>query len=156
MADESFASRRAAMDYLAAALPRATAENPVYKTLSDGSLSKWLTHEVRFGADAHGATTIDMRESYTQEKGGKTVPGTHQAAFSLGDVEISEATLPGDVTPDGKPAQAVMIACVKPGCVAAVWSGQKSQSDKTDIYIHDGATRAKILAALRYLKTGAE
>jgi hypothetical protein len=146
---EDFTSRAAAKDYLAAELPRATAANPKYRTLSDGTVSQWLTQEIRFGD--RGAVT--MRESYTQAKDGKTIPGTHEAAFSLGDVEISEFTEAGDVTPDGAPSRGVMFKCNTPGCVAAVWGGQPSKADKTDISIQDDATRARILGAFRYLKS---
>jgi hypothetical protein len=148
-----FASHQQAMDYLAAALPRATAENPQYRTLSDGTVSQWLTQEVRFSGK--GAVRVEMLESYTQTKDGKTTPGTHAATFSLADVEVTEFTEPGDVTPDGAPARGVLFSCKAPGCVAADWGRQASKADKTDISLQDDGVRAKILAAFRYLKTSA-
>ena len=73
-AAQDFATSAQAMDYLAAALPRATAANPKYRTVKDGTVSQWLTQEVRFsGADP---VRVEMRESYTQTKDGKTTPGT--------------------------------------------------------------------------------
>ncbi len=73
-----------------------------------------------------------MRESYTQTKDGKTTPGTHEAAFSLADVEITEFTEAGDVTPEGAPSRGVMFTCKTPGCVSAKWGGQASKADKTE------------------------
>lgn len=145
---EDFASRAQAQDYLAAELPRATAANPKYRTLSDGTVSQWLTLEVRFDK-----TRVEMRESYTQTKDGKTTPGTHEAAFLLADVEVAEFTEAGDVTPEGAPARGVLFRCKAPGCVAAKWGGQPSKADKTDISLQDDATRARVLAAFRFLQT---
>jgi hypothetical protein len=146
---EDFTSRAQAQNYLAAELPRATAANPKYRTLSDGTVSRWLTQEVRFGDN----NSVEMRERYTQTRDGKTIPGTHEATFSLADVEISDLTEAGDVTPQGAPARGVLFQCRTPGCVAAKWSGQPSKADKTDISLQDDATRARVLAAFRYLKT---
>jgi hypothetical protein len=143
-----FASRQQAIDYLAETLPRATAANPKYKTLRDGTESRWLTQAIRFDSDK-----VEMRESYTQTKDGKTIPGTHAATFSLADVELSEFTEPGDVTPDGAPSRGLLFTCKAPGCVAAAWGGKPSKADKTDISLQDDATRARILAAFRYLKS---
>jgi hypothetical protein len=151
-AQQPFATRAQAMDYLAAALPKATAENPKYLTQSDGTLSQWLTDDIRFASAATGPVTVTMRESYTQTKAGKTTPGTHEAVFSLADVVISELTQPGDLTPAGAPARGVLFACAKPGCVAAKWGGQPSRADKTDISIQNDETRARILAAFRRLQ----
>lgn len=149
---EDFASRAQAQNYLAAELPRATAANPKYRTLSDGTVSQWLMQEIRFG-DNH---KVEMRETYTQAKDGKTTPETHEAAFSLADVEISEFTEAGDVTPEGAPSRGVLFRCTTPGCVAAKWGGHPSKADKTDISLQDDATRARVLAAFRYLKTSVE
>jgi len=150
---EEFATRAQAMDYLGKALPQATAANPKYTAKGDGALSRWLTDEVLFAADASGAVKVTMRESYWQTQAGKTTPGTHEAAFSLAEVKISDFSAPDDLTPEGAPARGVIFTCAKPGCIAALWSGQPSRADKTDIYIQDDATRAKILAALRRLQS---
>lgn len=150
--DPGFASKRAAMDYLADVLPQATAANPEYRTVKDGTVSRWLTKSVRFGESASGAVSVTMQETYSQTQAGKTTPGTHEAAFSLADVAIKDFTEPGDVTPDGKPSRGVIFACEKPGCVAAVWGDRASQADMTDISLQDDAVRGKILAAFLYLK----
>ena len=79
----------------------------------------------------------------------------HEAAFSLADVEITEFTEAGDVTPEGAASRGVMFTCKTPGCVSAAWGGKPSKADKTDISLQEDATRAKILAAFRQLKSGA-
>jgi hypothetical protein len=154
MAQPPFATPKQAMDFLADALPKATVDNPKYLTKKDGTLSRWLTQELRFTSGADSAIGVAMRETYTQEKDGKATPGQHEAAFSLGEVEITEFTEPGDVTPSGDAARGLMFTCKAPGCVAAKWGEQSSRADKTDVSVQDDATRAKLLAAFRYLQTG--
>ncbi len=153
MAQPPFASQAQAMEYIVRALPKATADNPKYLTKADGLVSQWLTQDIRF-TTAQGVVQVAMRESYTQEQAGKVTPGRHEATFSLGEVEISEFAEPGDVTPKGEAARGLMFACKTPGCVAAIWGDQSSHADKTDISVQDDATRAKLLAAFRYLQTG--
>lgn len=153
MAQPPFASHARAIDYISRALPKATADNPKYLTKADGSVSQWLTQDIKF-TTARGAMQVVMRESFTQEKAGKTIPGRHEAAFSLGEVEISEFTEAGDVTPIGQASRGLMFTCKAPGCVAAKWGDQRSRADKTDISVQDDATRAKLLAAFRYLQAG--
>ena len=156
MADETadtFATRAQAEDYLAQALPRATAQNPKYTAKADGGVSQWLTDALTFAADAKGAVEVTMRESYAVTKSGATTPGKHEAAFRLADVDIADFSAPHDITPEGAPARGVIFTCRKPQCIAARWSGQPSQADKTDIYIQDDETRAKILAAFRRLQS---
>ena len=152
MAQQPFTTRAQAIDYLAAALPKATRENPIYLTKSDGSQSQWLTDDIQFAGASGGPVSVAMRESYSQTQAGKTTPGQHEAAFSLADVKISEFTEPGDVTPTGAPARGVLFACVKPGCIAAKWGGKPSRADKTDISIQNDEARARILAAFRRLQ----
>ena len=150
--DAAFASRQAAMDYLSATLPKATAANPEFRTVKDGVQTRWLTKAARFGEGASGAVVVTMEEEYTQTRDGQATPSTHEAAFSLADVKVSELTEPGDVTPDGRPARGVLFSCEKPGCVAARWGGQPSAGDKTDIYLQDDAVRARVLAGFQFLK----
>jgi hypothetical protein len=149
----SFATRAQARNYLAKALPRATAQNPKYTAKSDGAVSQWLTDEVLFATDAKGAVEVTMRESYAVTKGGQTTPGKHEAAFSLADVEITDFSAPHDLTPEGAAARGLLFTCAKPHCIAARWSGVASRADKSDIYIQDDATRARILAAFRRLQS---
>ncbi len=151
--ETGFASSAEAMKWLARELPRVTQANPKYLTKSDGTVSQWLTKVVRFSREADGRVRVAMQESYTQTKGGVSTPGQHEAKFSLGDVEITDFSEPGDVTPAGEPSRGILFTCNKPRCVAAVWSGKAAPSDKTDISIQDDALRAKVLAAFRYLQT---
>jgi hypothetical protein len=148
---ETFATRAQAMDYLAGALPAATAENPKYLTKADGTVSQWLTESVGF-AEAAGVVTVTMRERFSQTQGGKTTEGKHDAAFALSEVTVSEFTEPGDVTPAGDPALGILFTCAKPGCVAAHWGDAASRADKTDISVQNPETRAKLLAAFRRLQ----
>ena len=150
---QTFATQAEAMQYLARALPQATAQNPLYTAKGDGMVSQWLTDELRFDTDAGGAVTVTMRESYAQTEAGKTTPGTHEAAFSLAEVEIADFTAPNDLTPEGAAARGLLFTCAKPGCIAAQWSGKPSRADKSDIYVQDDATRAEILAAFRRLQS---
>jgi hypothetical protein len=149
---EEFATRAEAIAYLSTSLHNETAANPNYLTRSDGTLSQWLTDEASFSISA-GAVRVTMRESYTQTKDGKTVPGKHEAEFSLAEVVVSDFTAPGDVTPAGSPARGLLFTCMRPGCVAASWSGQPSHADKSDIYIQDDGARARILAAFKRLQS---
>jgi len=153
MAEPTFASKAQAMTYLAATLPKASSENPKYTTKRDGTISQWLTDEVSFAAGGDGAVEVTMRERYTQTQGGKTQSSTHEARFSLADVAVEEFTEDGDATPTGAPARGVIFRCAKAGCIAANWGGAPSRADKSDIYIQDEATRAKVLAAFRRLQT---
>jgi hypothetical protein len=151
--ETGFASSAEAMNWLARELPRVTQANPKYLTKSDGTVSRWLTKAVHFSHATDGHVRVDMRESYTQTKGGVSTPGRHVARFSLGDVEISDFSN-GDVTPAGAPSRGILFTCSssKSDCVAAVWNGEAKQSDKTDISIQDDASRARVLAAFRYLQ----
>ncbi len=144
-----FETRAAAMDYIAAALPKATSANPLYLTKADGTVSSWLTEAVSF---RDNGSEIVMRERFTQTKAGKATDGRHEATFSLTAVTVSEFTEPGDVTPSGEPAKGILFTCLKPGCVAAVWGEAPSRADKTDISIQDASTRARLLAAFRRLQ----
>ena len=151
--ETGFASSAEAMGWLARELPRVTQANPKYLTKSDGTVSQWLTKAVHFSREADGHVRVAMQESYTQTKGGVSTPGQHEAKFSLGDVEITDFSQPGDVTPAGEASRGILFTCSKAGCVAAVWGGKAAPSDKTDISIQDDASRAKALAAFRYLQT---
>jgi hypothetical protein len=153
--ETGFASSAEAMSWLAGELPRVTQANPKYLTKSDGTVSQWLTKSVHFSHGAGGHIRVAMQESYTQTKGGVTTPGRHEAKFSLADVEITDLSNADDVTPAGAPSRGILFTCAKPkpGCVAAVWGGKAAPSDKTDISIQDDASRAKVLAAFRYLQT---
>lgn len=148
---EAFASPQAARVYISSALPAATRANPKYTTKSDGAVSQWLTDAIIFRTQ-NGETSVAMREHYFQNKKGVDKPGKHTAVFSLEDVDISDFTEPGDVTPAGDPSRGLLFRCAKPGCVAANWDGAASHADKTDVSIQDDAERARLLAAFQFLK----
>jgi hypothetical protein len=150
--DLSFESRQAAEDFIRDALPRATAANPRYLTKSEGIETRWLTKSVRFDEGPSGIR-VSMDEGYTRFKSGESTVGTHQAVFSLADVDIYASTEPGDVTPGGEPAMVVMFACAAPKCVSATWNGKAGAADDTDVSVQDGALLARIVAAFRYLKS---
>jgi hypothetical protein len=95
---------------------------------------------------------VTMRERFTQTQGGKTTEGSHEAAFALNAVTVSEFTEPGDVTPAGDSALGILFTCAKPGCVAAHWGEAASRADKTDISVQNPQTRADLLAAFRRLQ----
>jgi len=149
---EPFSTRALAMDFIAAALPETTSDNPKYLTKSDGTLSKWLTEKVAFATDDAGAVTTTMHERFTQIQGDKSTAGKHQVTFSLGEVTVAEFSAPWDVTPTGESALGLLFTCGKPGCVAAIWGDAPSKEDKADLYVQDPATRAKLLAAFRRLQ----
>jgi hypothetical protein len=149
-AEATFASRQAAEDYLAKALPLATSRNPAYLTKSEGVQTWWLLKTVRF-ADAPTGVHVAMDEEFPQVKSGVKTTGAHQAAFSLGEVDISVIAEAGDVTPSGEPAMAILFKCAAPKCIEASWNGQPAPSDKTDIYVQDAETREQILGAFKFL-----
>jgi hypothetical protein len=151
--ETGFASSAEAMSWLARELPRVTQANPKYLTKSDGTVSRWLTKSVRFSHGAGGHIGVAMQESFTQIKGGVTKPGRHEARFFLGDVEITDLSNADDVTPTGASSRGILFTCNQPRCIAAVWDGEAAPSSKTDISIQDDASRAKVLAAFRYLQT---
>jgi hypothetical protein len=148
----AFESRRAAEQYLIDSLPTATAANPTFLTKADGTESRWLTKSIHFDDGPQGSVRVSMDEEFTQTKGGVSTKGTHQAVFSLADVNISVTTSAEDFTPTGEPAMGVLFTCATPKCVSATWSGQASSSDQTDISVQDAAVREQILAAFQFLK----
>jgi hypothetical protein len=152
--EAEFASRRDAEDYLTRMLPLATSENPKYLTKSEGAETEWRTKSIRFeDLPAGRGIQVSMDEEFTQVRAGVRSVGTHQAIFSLSEVEISPLTQTGDVTPSGEPARGVLFTCrLGAKCVRATWDGQASSADRTDISIQDAAVRAKILAAFVFLK----
>jgi hypothetical protein len=152
--DTVFSSRKDAEDFLARTLPLATAANPKYYAKADKVETRWLTKSIEFhdGAAAHGIQ-ISTDEEFTEVRAGVATPGTHQAVFSLGEVNISMEASGTDVTEAGEPALGIIFNCAAPKCIQAKWSGQASRSDSTDIYLQDPALRARILAAFEFLKS---
>jgi hypothetical protein len=154
-ADETvFSSRKDAEDFLARTLPLATAANPKYYAKTDKAETRWLTKSIEFqdGPPAHGIQVF-THEEYTEVRAGVATPGTHQAVFSLGDVNISMETSDTDATGAGEPALGIIFNCAAPKCIQAKWSGQASLSDWTDIYLQDATLRARIFTAFEFLKS---
>ena len=154
-ADETiFSSRKDAEDFLARTLPLATAANPKYYAKTDKAETRWLTKSIEFqdGPPARGIQ-VSTNEEFTEVRAGVATPGTHQAVFSLGVVNISMETSDTDVTQAGEPALGIIFNCAAPKCIEAKWSGQASSSDWTDIYLQDATLRARILAAFEFLKS---
>jgi len=154
-ADETaFSSRKEAEDFLARTLPLATAANPKYVSKADKVQTVWLTKSIAFGDGPPGhGIQVATDEEFTEIRAGVPTPGTHQAVFSLGDVNISMETSDTDVTEAGEPALGIIFNCVAPKCIQAKWSGQTSPSDSTDIYLQDATLRVRILAAFEFLKS---
>ena len=150
---QDFGSRREAMDYIAATLPKATTANPSYLTKSNGAQTRWFTDEVTFADGAEGAVLVTMREHFVATKQGETVEAKHEARFSLVDVHVGPYLEVGDVTPDKTAAIGIAFACRTRGCVAALWGEAPSKADNTDVYVQDVATRDQLLAAFRRLQT---
>jgi hypothetical protein len=149
-----FSSRKDTEDFLARTLPLATAANPKYYAKADKAETRWLTKSIEFqdGPPGHGIQ-VSTYEEFTEVRAGVATPGTHQAVFSLGDVNISMETSDTDVTEAGEPALGIMFNCAAPKCIQAKWSGQASPSDWTDIYLADAKLRTRILAAFEFLKS---
>ncbi len=152
VADMVFSSRMDAEAFLARELPIATAANPNYRGKDDGVETQWLTKSVRFSDAPDGGVVVAMDEEFTEIRASGRKPGTHDARFSLRDVNISTRTDETQLTPSGEPAMAVIFNCAAPKCVHAKWNGEASTSDWTDISIQDPFVRGRILAAFEYLK----
>jgi hypothetical protein len=149
-----FSSRKDAEDFLARTLPLATAVNPEYYSKTDKAETRWLTKSIEFqdGPPGHGIL-ISTDEEFTEVRAGVATPGTHQAIFSLGDVNISMESSDTDATAAGEPALGIIFNCAAPKCIQAKWSGQASSADWTDIYLQDATVRGRILAAFEFLKS---
>lgn len=148
-----FESRSQAVAYIVATLPKAIAANPKYLTKADGTLTQWVTDEVRFATDGAGAAVVTLREHFVQTKAGNSTQAPHEARFSLSEVKIGRYLEPGDVTPSGEAAIGVSFTCKTPGCVAAIWGAAPSRADSTDFYVQDVATRDRLLAAFQRLQS---
>jgi hypothetical protein len=148
-----FSSRKDAEDFLARTLPLATAANPKYYSKTDKVETRWLTKSIEFHDDAPGhGRQVSTDEEFTEVRKGVATPGTHQAVFSLGDVNISMETSDTDVTEAGEPALGIIFNCAAPKCIQAKWSGAASLADGTDIYLQDATLRGRILAAFEFLQ----
>jgi hypothetical protein len=153
--ESAFSSREDAEQFLARALPLATAANPGYVSKADKAETRWLTKSIEF--DDHPAgkgIRVIMDEEFSEVRAGVSKTGTHEAAFSLGEVRVSPHKDATAITEAGEPALGIIFNCVSPGCIQAKWNGVESSSDWTDIYLQDGAMRVRVLAAFEFLKSG--
>jgi hypothetical protein len=148
-----FASKEAAKTFLAEALPGATKANPKFRT-GEGMLSAWITKSVKFEQGKNvGDVTVSMSEdAFEFRNGAQTAAHTHDVAFSLAAVTVSERRDPGTIAESGEVAMAVMFQCDAGKCVRASYDGKPADVDMTDISIQDDAMRAKVLAAFQMLK----
>jgi hypothetical protein len=76
--------------------------------------------------------------------------GTHEATFAIDDVTISPKTAVGRYRKRRKGARRHFPLSQRTR-IRADWSGQKTMSAWTDIYIHDATQRERILAAFQAL-----
>jgi hypothetical protein len=149
---DSFKSKSEAEAFLAGAVPAATAANPKYRSPDSDVATRWLTKTVGFKDNGNGGIGVSTDESAEDYRNGaRTAQRTHQAEFAIDDVAISEETA-DDFAETGNKARGVMFKCVAAPCIDAVWSGEKSTSAWTDVYIQDEAQRRRILGAFRLLQ----
>jgi hypothetical protein len=149
-----FASKEGAKAFLAEALPRATAGNPKYRSSAEGVLSAWITRSIKFeNAKDSNDLIVSMTEDALEFRGGaQTARGTHDTQFVLGAVTISERRDEGTLDENGKPALAILFQCASGKCIRAVYDGEPTMVDLTDISIQDAKLRAEILAAFQMLE----
>jgi len=148
-----FVSKEAAKAFLAEALPRATKANPKFRT-GEGVLSAWTTQSVTFDeANGEAGLAVSMSEDALEFRdGAQTAAHSHDVAFPLAAVTISERRDPGTIAESGEAAMAVMFQCDSGKCIRASYDGKPADTDMTDISIQDDAMRAKVLAAFQMLK----
>lgn len=148
---------RAAEAALARLLPLATAGNPKYRSAGGEELTAWLTKSVRFAPSGRpgGIAIVMSEEAIVFRNGVQTAVNTHEAAFAIEDVEISEYAYPADVTETGEKAIGVLIKCDSGKCIRSKWNGEEAAADQSDLYVYDAALRAKILKAFHILKKAA-
>jgi hypothetical protein len=148
----SFASKSEAESFLARALPAATAANPKYHSPGSDVETRWLTKTISFKDNERGGVVISTAESVEDYRADAlNAQRTHAATFAIDDVAISEETA-DDLAENGEKARGVLFTCIGAPCVEAVWSGEKSTSASTDIYLQDDTQRRQILDAFRALK----
>ena len=94
-----------------------------------------------------------MSEDVPEYRNGVRSPITsHETAFLLEDVEISERKDSPDVTESGARALGVIFKCHLGACIRSTYNGAPTSVEWTDIYIQDASSRSGILKALEALK----
>ena len=148
----AFASKSEAEAFLARALPAATAANPKYRSPGSDIETRWLTKTISFRATEGGVVVVSTAESVEDYRAhALSAQRTHAATFAVDDVAISEETA-DDLAENGEKARGVLFTCVGAPCIEAVWSGEKSMSASTDVYLQDETQRRQILDAFRALQ----
>jgi hypothetical protein len=84
--------------------------------------------------------------------GVQVATGSHEVAFLIEDVKITENRDPGTLTENGDISLGVIFNCVSGKCIQSTYDGKQSLTDSGDISIQDAAMRAKILKAFQTLK----
>ena len=150
----AFASKEEAKAFLAHYLPIATAGNPRYRSDKAGVAMAWITKAITFAtpADSNGILVSMSEDVLEFHNGVRAATGTHEAAFSIGDVKISERKESGDLTEAGEPAVGIIFNCHSGKCIRSAYDGHPSLTDWTDISIQDAALRGRILAAFETLQ----
>ena len=151
----SFASPSEAEAFLTRALPAATAANPKYRSPGSEVERRWLTKEIAFRRGEKGGVIVSTHELIEDYRASAlTSEGTHEATFEIDDVRLSDE-VSDDVAENGGNARGVMFRCIGAPCIQAIWSGAKSVSASTDIYVQDASQRHRILAAFQALQRDA-
>jgi hypothetical protein len=149
----AFATVVDAESFLERVLPAATAANPKYRSPGGETETRWLTKEIAFPEAKGGGVMVSTHEDIENFRGGAlSSRGTHEAVFAIDDVTIAPETVASDVAENGEKAIGVIFRCVGTPCIHADWSGEKSLSAWTDIYVQDPTQRDQILAAFQALQ----
>jgi hypothetical protein len=154
-AESAFSSKKEAEEFLARTLPIATAANPKYRS-ANGNQMAWITRTVTFGpSNSASGTFVSMSEEVLEfHNGARISTGSHQVAFAIEDVKISERTDSGDLTEAGDVALAVMFTCNSGKCIQAYYGGKPSTTDWADISLQDETIRNNIRKAFETIQHG--
>jgi hypothetical protein len=154
-ADSAFSTRQSAEEFLARALPAATAANPRYRSGKQGVTMAWIAKSIKFSPGAPAGRLVIMSEEALEfHDGVLSATGAHEVEFAIEDVAISARTDSGTLTEKGEPGLAVIFNCNQGKCIRVIRDGAPSSEDFTDISIQDVATRDKILKAFLAVKQG--
>jgi hypothetical protein len=147
-----FESKSEAEAFLARALPAATAANPKYRSPGGDVETRWLMRTISFKDNEGGGLIVSTDEAVEDYRADKlSAQRTHTATFAIDDVVISEETT-DDLAENGERARGVLFKCAGAPCIRAVWSGENSISDSTDVYLQDDTQRRRILDAFQALR----
>jgi hypothetical protein len=154
-ADEAaFASKQEAEEFLARYLPIATAGNPRYRSEEPGVTTAWITKTVKFGPGKNASgTLVSMSEDVLGFRNGvRVTTGSHEVAFLIEDVKMTENRDPGTLTENGDISLGIIFNCNSGKCIQSSYDGKQSLTDSGDISIQDATLRSRILKAFETLK----